>query len=434
MKRIKKLLAVSAAIAISLSAAGCTKVSFIAENENPYRGPSVYAEKEEDEKETVKEVEKDKEEAVSDKAEESADESTHENREDAEISDMDISALTEKLEKEDGFRDKKELEKEIERKKALTKAHEIERNRELFEQRAAYNPEIHGPALDQNQPHNIPILIFHEIRKDYNGDIGVIISDKTFKEYMLYLKALNFQTITFQDYLDYREGKKQIAQNSVIVTFDDGYCSNYKIAYPIMEKLGFKFTMSIVGRYIDNSKPEDWESKSLSFVTWDYAEEMEESGVVDIQAHTYNLHNEKNDAQNYLGGVMGVKGESEMAREGRIAGDDIEFQQKMELHIGHKANIFTYPFGFTDAFTDSVYKKRGYVYRLGTEEGISDLRNSDIPLKRINTPVYETPVKVLKKMLTMMGRNSQLPFENIGNQDERIKKLEEITGVSLEEF
>ncbi len=321
-------------------------------------------------------------------------------------------------------------------KRAHLELEEQKRNKMIdertqFESMNEYSQEKHGEPMDRDGNHNIPILIFHEIRKDYKGDVGVIISDKTFEEYMLYLKVLGYQAITFDDYSKFLAGEKVIAKNSVIVTFDDGYFSNYEIAYPIMKKLGIKGTVAVIGSKLDlefNTYRHSVDNERLKFLSWKNAREMEDSGVFRIEGHTYNLHELGDDVKTPRG-VMPLKEEPIEATEGRLAGDEIMFQQKMQNCIGRNAEVFVYPFGLREDITDQFYNRMGYKYTLGTEHGISNLKVEKNSIKRLNTPVSKTPIRVLTNMLKLEGKPEVLPYSDVIDQAQRIELLRQMAGV-----
>jgi peptidoglycan/xylan/chitin deacetylase (PgdA/CDA1 family) len=70
-------------------------------------------------------------------------------------------------------------------------------------------------------------------------------------------------------------------QKVVILTFDDGWESQYQNAKPILDKYGFKGTFFIVCNYIE---------KDNSRMSWDDVQSLKQAGH-DIEAHTMNHKN-----------------------------------------------------------------------------------------------------------------------------------------------
>ncbi|TCP95782.1 polysaccharide deacetylase [Cricetibacter osteomyelitidis] len=71
----------------------------------------------------------------------------------------------------------------------------------------------------------------------------------------------------------------QLPKNSILVTFDDGYKSNYILAFPILKKYGIKATIFLNTRYIGTNE---------EYLNWDEIREMYQSGLVDFQLHTHS--------------------------------------------------------------------------------------------------------------------------------------------------
>lgn len=137
----------------------------------------------------------------------------------------------------------------------------------------------------------IPILMYHHISENHEEWNESTISPMRFKEDMLYLKALNYNTIDFRDYINFKEVNKPLPENPIIITFDDGYLSNYKYAYPILKELNMKATISIIGWSVGRNYHKDGITPIKEHFNWEQAKEMYDSGVMDIQHHTFDLHN-----------------------------------------------------------------------------------------------------------------------------------------------
>jgi peptidoglycan/xylan/chitin deacetylase (PgdA/CDA1 family) len=66
----------------------------------------------------------------------------------------------------------------------------------------------------------------------------------------------------------------------IIITLDDGYKSNYTILFPLLKKYNIKATIFACSDHMY------WGEKGSNHFSWKQAQEMVESGLVDIQAHT----------------------------------------------------------------------------------------------------------------------------------------------------
>src|SRR5437867_12744919 len=69
--------------------------------------------------------------------------------------------------------------------------------------------------------------------------------DTAFDEQMNYLHQERYTTISLDDFLAFQEGRKSLPAKPIILTFDDGFMSNYLYAFPILKKYGMKATIFV---------------------------------------------------------------------------------------------------------------------------------------------------------------------------------------------
>ena len=239
----------------------------------------------------------------------------------------------------------------------------------------------------------IPVLMYHSISKteENPNKNSSITSEKKFREEMEQLKAEGFTAVFFSDYTAYMEKGTPLPEKPVIITFDDGYMDNYTIAYPILKELGMKATISIVvasvGLSEKNGKP------IIPHFTWEQAREMQESGVIDIQCHTFDLHGAKDPK-----GLMKIKGENDIMYKHRIKQDTLKAKSMIEKEIGNKVDVFVYPYGYYNDITESVMKELGFKYTLSVNEGVTDIEHEGAYLiKRINMTPFVTTKDLINK-------------------------------------
>lgn len=65
------------------------------------------------------------------------------------------------------------------------------------------------------------------------------LDQKLFEEQLSFFRE-NFNGVTMEDVLDATEGKKDLPENALLLTFDDGYIDNYTVALPLLQKFGFQ--------------------------------------------------------------------------------------------------------------------------------------------------------------------------------------------------
>ena len=104
----------------------------------------------------------------------------------------------------------------------------------------AASPKITKPVVDQTA--QVIIFCYHRL-VDKIRYPGTEITPAAFEAQMKELKDRGITVISLQDLLAWKRGEKNIPPRSAVVTFDDGWKSQYEVAWPIMKKYGYPFTM-----------------------------------------------------------------------------------------------------------------------------------------------------------------------------------------------
>lgn len=222
---------------------------------------------------------------------------------------------------------------------------------------------------------NLPILVYHEIKDEYPEGSYTIISKKKFRKDMEWLKSKGFETIFLHEAADWVEKGTPLPSNIVAITFDDGYLSTYEIAYPILKELGMKATVALIGQDIGADKYSDGSPMICPYMSWEQAQEIYESGVFDVQSHTYGMH--RNSGQSRKG-MLPKEGEDPLAYSDAIRNDYNKMQALIGENTGSSLYLTAYPYGFSSPETDAALKDAGCRVTLGTGYGTNELRmNAD---------------------------------------------------------
>lgn len=239
---------------------------------------------------------------------------------------------------------------------------------------------------DKNYTIEVPVLLFHDI--DKSGEYA--ISDEQFKRQMKLIKDKGFNTVSFEDLYEYTLNGKDIPENPIVITFDDGYRSNYDIAYPILKDLNMKATIYIIGSSIGKDTYKDTGEKIFPHFGYDEAIEMYNSGLIDIQSHTYDMHQSEELEESSLArvSVQRFENESEVDYITAFNNDFLEENSIINKITSKNIHSFSYPKGYYSKDTETLLYLLNVKSTVTIESGVNTIikgiPQSLFGLKRIN--------------------------------------------------
>ncbi len=222
-------------------------------------------------------------------------------------------------------------------------------------------------ALEREEGVEVPVVMYHSVLKDEKYHGKYVISPAEFENDLQYLEAHGYTTILIQDLINYTKGG-ELPEKPVLLTFDDGYYNNYLYAFELAKQYQCKFVISPIVYYTDQySESQEKESAYYSHATWQELKEMVDSGLVEVQNHSYNLHQ----GQGSTLGVKQLPGEGAAQYEKRLSEDLSTAQRKIEENLGMRPTAMVYPFGAVSESTPEIVKRLGFSVSLSCEEKIS---------------------------------------------------------------
>jgi peptidoglycan/xylan/chitin deacetylase (PgdA/CDA1 family) len=120
-----------------------------------------------------------------------------------------------------------------------------------------YFKPISLPFFTSIRPKFLYILAYHRVvalhRKDYPFSEGTIsATPEEFDKQMGFVRK-RFNVINFGALSDALSSGKPLPNNSLIITFDDGYADNYEIAWKTLKKYGLSATFFLVTSFMGSS-------------------------------------------------------------------------------------------------------------------------------------------------------------------------------------
>ena len=111
----------------------------------------------------------------------------------------------------------------------------------LFDPNAPNSPESDTPTVEINKSATVSILGYHDFRE--RGGTPMIIASPKFRDQMQAIKDSKIPVIPLSDVLAWKRGEKDIPEEAIVLTMDDGWEGVYQYAYPILKEFGFPFTV-----------------------------------------------------------------------------------------------------------------------------------------------------------------------------------------------
>ena len=220
---------------------------------------------------------------------------------------------------------------------------------------AAPSPKkITKPVVDQTA--QTLIFCYHRL-VDKIRYPGTEITPAAFEAEMKQLKDAGITVISMQDLLAWKRGEKNIPPRCAVISFDDGWKSQYEVGWPIMKKFGYPFTMFIYTEGVRGGSLGGGEA-----ITWEQLADMRDNGV-DIQAHTAT-HQDLREGHNIMLAAPGGKRTRTKLTgaqyEQWVQNEVVGCKQLLEQRLGIKVNCFAVPFGSYNEHVKEIARNAGY--------------------------------------------------------------------------
>ncbi|MFM8889363.1 MAG: polysaccharide deacetylase family protein [Solirubrobacterales bacterium] len=185
----------------------------------------------------------------------------------------------------------------------------------------------------------VPILMYHPIQEPVEGNPypDLFLTREDFADQVQWLERSGFQAVTLEEVLNSWFEGGTLPPKPVVLSFDDGYQSQYENAFPLMEELGWPGVLNL---------------KALESDIYDsQVEEMVAAGW-EVASHSATHPD--------LPSLSDSQLEDEMVRSQRI----------LENQFDTRVTNFCYPAGSYDDRVIAAVREAGYRSATSTEPGL----------------------------------------------------------------
>ncbi|HEY2573528.1 MAG TPA: polysaccharide deacetylase family protein, partial [Verrucomicrobiaceae bacterium] len=107
-----------------------------------------------------------------------------------------------------------------------------------------------GEPFELNKTSVVSVLLYHDFVERIPRT-EMMVSVPTFRAQMQALKDAGIPVIPMSDLLAWRRGEKNIPDECVVITLDDGWVGEYHLAFPILKEFGYPFTIYLYKKYVN---------------------------------------------------------------------------------------------------------------------------------------------------------------------------------------
>lgn len=191
------------------------------------------------------------------------------------------------------------------------------------------------------------MLIYHHVAEDTPRVSSVTPAE--FRGHLQYLRDNNFQVIGLDVLIDQLKSGKPIADNAVVITFDDSYENNFTTAHPILQEFGYPYTIFI--------SPGDIDKGTGPVMNWQQIKQMSEDGVLVANHAMWHEHMARPEP-----------GESEADWLKRIRQSILDAERRIKEVTGQNHQWLAYPYGEFSAKLEQLVQELGFI-GIGQQSG-----------------------------------------------------------------
>ncbi len=253
---------------------------------------------------------------------------------------------------------------------------------------------------DSSYTKRVPVLMYHDLAVQ-KSENSLVISAEQFENQIKALSEEGYTGISITQLIDYVEKGAELPDKPVLITFDDGYTSNYELAYPILKKYNMKATIFVIGVSVGKDKYKSTDNNITPHFSYEQAREMIESGLIDIQSHTFDMHQwsafEEGKARS---NIMPFEKEKEADYISLLINDISRSKKEILEGTGNGVTALAYPLGKHNTLTEVVLGRMGikatFTVQTGNNTVIKGLPQSLRAMKRYGITEDISPEELIK--------------------------------------
>ncbi len=232
-------------------------------------------------------------------------------------------------------------------------------------------------------------LAYHDVQ-DVDPD-NAFLSVRTLNllDQLAWLRENGYQAVSIDQILEARQGGADLPEKAILLSFDDGFSSFRERVLPVLKAYQWPAVLAPVGVWMDTPDGEMVDFGGLPvpserFASRAQVREIADSGLVEIAAHTDNLHfgslgnsqgNMLPAAANRLYDPATGKYETAEQYKARLNIDVQRISQKIRDITGRSPRVWVWPYGAANGMALEVMDSNGYQMAMTLEGGLATVQS-----------------------------------------------------------
>ncbi|PWB59921.1 MAG: polysaccharide deacetylase [Nitrosomonadales bacterium] len=229
----------------------------------------------------------------------------------------------------------------------------------------------------------VPVLMYHRVGEMHNHwEEKYCVSPQRFAEHMHALVQANWQAVSIEDFMAWRQGQHALPEKSFLISFDDGFRGVHEHAWPVLRQYRWPAVMFLVSHLIGQedvwSKNENPGGRTYPLLNEAEITEMTQGGF------SFHGHSRRHWDLTSLN-------EAELADE--TAGCKAELER-----LGIPCRYFAYPYGRFGEREAAAVMSAGFEAAFSVQPGFNRPGGDAFRIRRLDIFGTDTAAMLLRKI------------------------------------
>lgn len=230
----------------------------------------------------------------------------------------------------------------------------------------------------------VPVLMYHRVGETRNAfERRYGITAESFAAHMRTLAHRGYRAVAAEDLVAWLEGGPPLPERAFVLTFDDGFVGVGQYAAPLLEQLGWPYTVFLVADLL--GKTDEWtRSENPDGVTYPLLG-IDEIHALAARGASFQSHTRTHPSLPKLDSTG-------LAEE--LAGS----RKILSELLGRPVSLFAYPYGHLDERVEAAAQAAGYRAAFSTQPGFNRRDINRLRIRRLDIAGTDTPAMLLRKI------------------------------------